>query len=50
MSINSKLKTDKNKNNDMKKIIKKFKLEPSLKRGKKNAEKTKADPGSGCNN
>ena len=46
--VNSKLRLIKNKNNDMTKIIKKFKLRPSLKSGKKNAEKTKADPGSGC--
>ena len=38
----------KNRVSKEKKIIKKLKLSPSLNRGKKNAEKTKAEPGSGC--
>ena len=48
-SINSKLKLIKNNVNKEKKIIKKVKLSPSLKRGKKNAKYTRAEPGSGCN-
>ena len=37
--VNSKLRLIKNKNNDMTKIIKKLKLRPSLKSGKKKCRK-----------